>query len=195
MSTTSFLPCDGCGQPASPDHLARRLQRLEWSTRYRPVHIQSLLLGAFPPALDSSFLYSEVLPPDGEAAQLLDALQIPWEGKSPETYLGEFQKRGLFLMHLLECSVEQPSLTEEGRRSRLKEHLPLAAARVRRSLKPKRVALISPELQAVAGTLTESCLGCPVLLHLDKPFEIMKKDGAGEIAAFRLALEGARPGA
>jgi hypothetical protein len=194
MSTTSFLPCDGCGQPASPDHFARRLQRLEWSTRYRPVHIQTLLLGAFPAAQESSFLYSEALPPDGEAARLLDALQIRWEGKPPTSFLGEFQKRGLFLMHLLECSVERASLTEEGLQSRLEAHLPLAAARIRRSLKPKRVVLISPELQVVAGRLTESCLGCPVLLHLGKPFEIMKKDGASEIAAFRLALEGARSG-
>ncbi len=195
MSTSSFLPCDGCGQPASPDHFARRLQRLEWSTRYRPVHIQTLLLCAFPPAQDSCFLYSEVLPPDGEAAHLLDALQIPWEGKPPGSYVGEFQKRGLFLMHLLECSLDQPSLTEEGLRSRLAAHLPLATARIRRSLKPKRVLLISPELREVTGELTESFLGCPVLLHLDKPFEIMKKDGGSEIAAFRLALEGARSGA
>jgi hypothetical protein len=194
MCTTSFLLCDGCGQPASPDHFACRLQRLEWSTRYRPVHIQTLLLSAFPPAQDSSFLYSEAVPPDGEAAQLLDALQIPWEGKPTASFLGEFQKRGLFLMHLLECSVEQASLTGEGLRSPLEEHLPLAAARIRRSLRPKRVVLISPELQAVAGKLTESSLGCPVLLHLDKPFEIMKKDGASEIAAFRLALGGVGSG-
>jgi hypothetical protein len=195
MSTTSFLPCDGCGQPGSLDHFARRLQRLERSTRYRPVHIQTLLLGAFPPTQDSSFLYCEVLPLDGEAAQLFDALQIPWEGKPPASFLGEFQKRGLFLMHLLECPVEKGSLTEEGLQSRLEAHLPLAAARIRRSLKPKRVVLISSELRGVAGKLTESSLGCPVMLHLDKPFEIMKKDGGSEFAAFRLALEGARTGA
>jgi hypothetical protein len=195
MSTTSFLPCDGCSQPGSSDHFARRLQRLEWSTRYRPVHIQTLLLGAFPPAQDSSFLYSEVLPPDGEAAQLLDALQIPWEGKPAASFLGEFQKRGLFLMHLLECPVVKDSLTEEGLRSRLEAHLLLAGARIRRSLKPKRVVLFSAELRGVAGKLTESSLGCPVLLHLDKPFEIMKKDGGSELAAFRLALEGAQTGA
>ena len=196
MSTTSFLPCDGCGQPGSSDHLARRLQRLEWSTRYRPVHIQTLLLGAFPAAQDSSFLYSEVLTPDGEAAQLLDALQIPWgEGKPAASFLGEFQRRGLFLMHLLECPVEKDSSTEEGLRSRLEAHLLPAAARIRRSLKPKRVVLFSAELRGVAGKLTESSLGCPVLLHLDKPFEIMKKDGGSELAAFRLALEGAQTGA
>ncbi|HEY1470172.1 MAG TPA: hypothetical protein VGF61_14100 [Candidatus Acidoferrum sp.] len=193
MSTTSFLPCDGCGQPGSADHFARRLQRLELSTRYRPVHVQTLLLGAFPPAADSSFLYSEVLPPDGEAARLLDVLQIPWEGKPPASFLGEFQKRGLFLMHLLECSVEEGSLTEGELQGRLEAHLPWAAARIRRSLKPKRVVLVSPELRGVAAKLTESSLGSPVLLHMDKPFEIMRDDGS-EIAAFRVALEGAGTG-
>ena len=189
------MPCDGCGQPASPDHFARRLQRLEWSTRYRPVHIHTLLLGAHPPSQDSAFLYSEAASPDGEAAQLLDALEISWEGKPPAAFLGEFQKRGLFLMHLLECPVEQASLTQEALQRRLDEHLPLAAARIRRSLKPKRVVLIAPELQPVAAKLTESALGCPVLLHLDKPFEITKNDGSAEIAAFRLALEGVESGA
>ena len=98
-------------------------------------------------------------------------------------------------MHLLECSLERGSLTEEGLRSRLEAHLPLAAARIRRSLKPKRVVPISPELQLLAGKLTESFLGCPVLLHSDKPFEIMKKDGGSELAALRLALEGERTAA
>lgn len=188
---TLFLPCDGCGQPASPDHLARRLQRLEWSTRYRPVHIQTVLLSAFAPAQTSSFLYSEVLPRGGEAALLLDALQIPWEGKLPESYLGEFQKRGLFLMHLLECSLEPANLAAPATQALLEKHLHLAIARIRRSLKPKRVALIASDLLSLTGKLTESSLGCPVLLHLDKPFEIMKKEGVPDIAAFRLALESA----
>jgi hypothetical protein len=154
-----------------------------------------LLLSASPSSSDSSFLYSEATPPHGEAAQLLDALQIPWERKPPASFLGEFQKRGLFLMHLLECSVDHAGLTDEALQRRLHEHLPLAAARIRRSLKPKRVVLISSALQAVAGQLSESALGCPVLLHLDKPFEITRNDAAGEVAAFRLALESVGSGA
>ena len=192
MTTNSSLPCDGCGQRASPDHLTRRLQRLEWSTRYRPVHIQTLLLSAFVPAQASAFLYSEALPVEGQAALLLDALEIHWEGKSPENYLGEFQKRGLFLMHVLECPLQASSRSAASARILLERHLPLALARIRRSLKPRRVALLAPELHPLAGLLTESSLGCPILLHLDKPFEIMKKEASAELAAFRLALEGAR---
>src|SRR5437899_12101620 len=51
MTNSIALPCDGCGQAATAEHIARRLQRLEWTTRYRPVHIHTLLLGAYSPSL------------------------------------------------------------------------------------------------------------------------------------------------
>ena len=195
MTTHSSLPCDGCGQSACSGHLARRLQRLEWSTRYRPVHINTVLLSAFAPANDTAFLYSELAPLEGEAALLLAAVQIPFEGTPPGSFLNEFQKRGLFLMHVLECPLEPPNLSGTAARALLEAHLPLAITRIRRSLRPRRVALLSAELLPFAGELTESSLGCPVLLHLERPFEIMKKGGTAEVAAFRLALEGARSGA
>src|SRR5207249_10650226 len=45
LSNSTDLPCDGCGQAASAEHIARRLRRLEWATRFRPVHIHTLLRG------------------------------------------------------------------------------------------------------------------------------------------------------
>src|SRR3984893_2546309 len=57
MNSTD-LRCDGCGQPASPEHIARRLQRLEWMTRFRPIHLHTLLLGAFSPLVPAEFLYA-----------------------------------------------------------------------------------------------------------------------------------------
>src|SRR2546427_11492931 len=56
MTITSALVCDGCGQTASAEHIARRLQRLEWATRYRPVHIHTLFLGAFSAHDEKDFL-------------------------------------------------------------------------------------------------------------------------------------------
>ncbi len=53
---STALRCDGCGQLASPEHIARRLQRLEWTTRFRPVHIGTLLLGATAPQNTSLFI-------------------------------------------------------------------------------------------------------------------------------------------
>src|ERR1700694_3498309 len=106
MTTSPSLPCDGCGQAASPDHFARRLQRLEWSTRYRPVHMQALLISGVSPAATEEFLYSPQGGYQGEAGRLLDALGIAHQGRLADPVLTEFQKRGLFLTHALECPIE-----------------------------------------------------------------------------------------
>jgi hypothetical protein len=187
MSDTNLLPCDGCGQFAPPAHIARRLQRLEWATRYRPVHIQTVLLGAVVPAQQGSFLYSESAPFSGEAAQLLEALQIATEGKSRDDVLAEFQKRGLLLIHVLECPLEgrlSPSeidgLIERQSRQTL--------VRIRRSLKPKRVLLFSKELTALASKLTEADFDAPVLLDNDKPFDIAQTNDSNRFASFRQAM-------
>src|SRR5213593_3601449 len=58
VSNSTDLPCDGCGQAASAEHIARRLRRLEWATRFRPVHIHTLLLGGVAPREDAEFLYA-----------------------------------------------------------------------------------------------------------------------------------------
>ena len=161
MTTPNSLPCDGCGQSASPAHLARRLQRLEWTTRYRPVHIQALLLGGIAPEADAAFLYCPEGNYQGEAAHLLDALQILREGKSADAILTECQKRGLLLTYVLECPL-QPGVTASATRQLLERQLPAVMARIRRSLKPKRVVLVSKELAAVAGMLNKASLGSPV---------------------------------
>src|SRR5277367_6808068 len=106
MTTTQELPCEACGQLASPEHIARRLRRLEWTTRYRPLHIQVLLLSAVSPADDANFLYTPDGQFQGEAGALLDALEISREGKSADTILTELQKRGLLFVHVLECPLE-----------------------------------------------------------------------------------------
>src|SRR6202008_4702819 len=78
------LRCDGCGQKASEEHLTRRLQRLEWTTRYRPVHIHTLLLGGFSPLEEHDFLYSPRGEFHGQAAQLLGALGISTTAKTAD---------------------------------------------------------------------------------------------------------------
>src|SRR5260370_10635038 len=100
MPSTLALPCDGCGQIASTEHFARRLQRLEWTTRYRPVHINTLLLGAFSPQEEKEFLYAPGGEFRGEAALLLDALGISSAGKTAEMVHAEVQPGGSFLTHL-----------------------------------------------------------------------------------------------
>ena len=90
MTSSSVLLCDGCGQTAPAEHIARRLKRLEWTTRYRPVHIQTLLLGAFSPMDERDFLYAPGGEFRGEAALLLDAVGISTAGKTAEAVHAEF---------------------------------------------------------------------------------------------------------
>src|SRR5438270_13756650 len=99
----SELPCDGCGRLASPDHIAHRLQSLEWATRFRPIHINILLLGAVAPTEDFDLIYSLAGDWRGEAKMLLTSLGVTTEGKSPNAILAEFQRGGFFLTHVLEC--------------------------------------------------------------------------------------------
>jgi len=187
MTSPISLRCDGCGQTASPAHLARRLQRLEWTTRYRPVHIQALLLGGIAPEADAAFLYFPEGNYEGEAANLLDALQISREGKSADAVLTELQKRGLFLTHVLECPLE-PGVSTADAQQLLEKQLPAAIARIRRSLKPRRVVLFSKELAALAGKFTEEDLGSPVFTGPYGPWALDGSASQSETAALRRAL-------
>jgi len=171
-----MLPCDGCGQLASGEHIARRLQRLEWATRFRPIHMQALVLAAAAPESDDEFLYAPETRFDGLSGEILEGVEIPANGRPHEDILTEFQKRGLYLAYTLECPVE-PSSDTTFTRELLERHLPHAIARIRRSLKPKRILVLSPELQPFLPQLVESAPGCPVFYT-----------PLGEMAAFRAAL-------
>jgi hypothetical protein len=189
MSNPVILPCDGCGQPADLPHLTRRLQRLEWATRFRPVHVQALLLGAVAPLHDEEFLYTPFGPLAGEAHVILKALQISAEGKSREVVLAEFQKLGLLLTHVLECPLGD-DLPKAQSHALIERHLPALVARIRRSLKPKRVLLLSASLQFLADKLHHTDLGCPVLPTAAGTFLPSPAPPESEFALFRAALAG-----
>jgi hypothetical protein len=183
---TAPLACDGCGQPASPEHIARRLQRLEWTSRYRPVHMATLLLGGFSPLADADFLYSGKF--EGEAARLVDAVGISSAGKPPETVLSEFQRGGFFLTHLLECPLESGQAGPLVCESLLANRISSVMTRVRRSLKPKRVILISESLAPVAARLSSAELGCAVILDGSQPFGLDSLDVTQAVKHLRSAL-------
>jgi hypothetical protein len=173
------LRCDGCGQLASPEHIARRLQRLEWTTRFRPVHIGTLFLGAVAPHDDSEFIYSPAGAWYGEAKLLLDAAGLTLEGKSPEATLSEFQRRGFLLTHVLECPVESTGGADVAQR--VADRLPAVLTRIRRSLKPKRLALIAMVLHQFLPVLNSGELPCTILLDQGRPFAL-DGDAASESA-------------
>jgi hypothetical protein len=187
MAVPIHLPCDGCGQLASAEHIARRLQHLEWATRFRPIHIQALLLAASAPDADAEFLYSPEAAFAGLAGDLLSALSISTAGKSNEEILADFQKRGLFLAYLLECPIATGTRPAEAI-DLLDRHLPQAVARVRRSLKPKRALVLSQVLQPFLRQLTEPALGCPVVYTPLAASASAVPPSPDEIAAFLAAL-------
>jgi hypothetical protein len=171
MTNTTLL-CDGCGQSASAEHVTRRLQRLEWMTRFRPVHVGTVLLGTYSPEADSDFLYAETNETTGEAARVLSAVGISSKGKTKEAVLNEFQRGGFLLGYVLECPLEPESRNEIALAALLKARMPAFLARLRRSFQPKRVASISSKLDPSLGGLTEKELGCTLLSDGSKSFAL-----------------------
>jgi len=191
MTNTRLLPCDGCGQPASTEHIAKRLRRLEWTTRFRPVHIQTLLLGAVAPSNDAEFFYASESPFTEQARHILDAAGVSPDEKSAEAILAEFQRTGFLLTYALECPIEGSGADPAALQSLILGRLPTLVARVRRSLRPKRLVPISCVLEPVVGNLEASGVGCPIVLDGSQPFNLDSSDAA--LAARRLcqALAGA----
>jgi hypothetical protein len=182
------MPCDGCGQIASAEHIARRLQRLEWTTRYRPVHIHTLFLGGASPRKEEEFLYSPHGEFQGEAAALLEVVGVSTAGKKAEAVHAEFQRAGFFLTHILECPAEHESSATMALSLLMEQRLTAVAVRVRRSLKPKRVVLISRALETILEKIAALQLGCPLVLDEGKPFALDGSDTQKAVANLRGAV-------
>jgi hypothetical protein len=209
MNSNEILRCDGCGQMASPEHIARRLRRLEWATRYRPVHIQTLLLGGVAPREDAEFLYAPSGEFRGEGEAVLRAVgietgrpsfeaqgeqkAIPTTAsparKTIEDIHAEFQAGGFFLTHILECPLEDGLKSASNAANLLRKHLPAVASRVRRSLKPKRVMLVTEMPQDVVQDIVALDLGCEVKLNEGRPFALTPPVEEAEISQFRAVLD------
>ena len=189
MDDSRLLTCDGCGQPASSSHLARRFERLEWTTRYRPVHIATVLRGAVSPARDADFLYSPGDEVGGEAGRVLEAAPISRIGKSRDATLVEFQRRGLFLTYVLECPLEPGNGSAV--QNLLNARLAATAARIRRSFRPARVVpisrLLEPLLHVPDGRID---LGCSLVTNGGKTFSLDDEGPDVAIADLRRMLSG-----
>ena len=160
--TSTELICDGCGRTASQEHITRRLKRLEEMTRYRPVHVQALFLGAVGPETDAEYLYSAEGGIQGEGAELLQALDIVVEGRNVEASLAEFQRRGYLLTYVLECPADDSHAGDQ--RELLEKRFAATVRRIRRSYKPKRLVLIGEELDRFEPMLAMENLGTQLIL-------------------------------
>jgi hypothetical protein len=182
-ANTSEILCDGCGQPASSEHHSRRLQRLEWATRYRPIHLHTLLLGATSPQASAEFLYSPEDPHFGEAANLIAAAGISAGDKSADVIQSEVQRRGIYMTHALECPLEVPSRGDNFLNSVLIARLPMLFTRIRRSLKPKRIAFVSGSLTPLIERFACAQLNCELALDDGRAFALDNSNPAEVKAA------------
>jgi len=176
--------CDGCGQPADAAHLARRLKRLENMTRYRPIHVQALFLGAASPADDQEYLYSAQGEFAGQGVALLRSLAVESAGRTVEATLTDFQRRGYLLAHVLDCNAAFGNGAVG--RAGLARRLPATMTRIRRSFRPKRVVLLGQELAEFVLQFMAANLGATLVLRDGEPFEwdeISEGELAKELAA------------
>lgn len=164
----TYLPCDGCGLPASPQHIAGRLRRLELSTRFRPVHIGILFVPFAPPTRLEDDFYG---PAESKEFfdPLLEALEIPSSSlqaaagsnarAADSARLAEFQRRGYYLAHLSECPIPE---TEEPAASTISRLGPTLIRRIRFNYKPRSIAPLGEMLFPLVEKLRAAEVG-PVL--------------------------------
>ena len=202
----SALLCDGCGQPATPEHIARRLRRLELATRFRPIHIAVLFLAEAPPPRLEDYFYHCGEGSAGPSAErsglsrvlfesLLEGVGIsPAEGKGDEARLSEFQKRGFFLADLLECPVEEimPGLHEGAAQASAVELAhrfgPTIVKRIRFSYKPRHVVLLTNRTRHLIPILQQAGLGDRLLLYQALPLPFPHPQNPSAEAQFRAGL-------
>jgi hypothetical protein len=165
--------CDGCGALVDEAHIRRRIERLELATRFRPIHIQVLLLDATPlPAPEDNFYRAAGSVPRSVAAQrFFDEIakcigRKPGETLPEESVLTEFQRRGFFLAYAVECAVEAP----EPLSAAVARLAPTVLLRLNTSYKPKFIAPVSPALQPVISLLQNNSWADRLVLHDGEPF-------------------------
>jgi hypothetical protein len=146
--------CDGCGREVSAEHIRARIERLELATRYRPVHIQTLLVGDAPPQRAEDYFYAS----EKEGAEL--------------------QRSGIFLVYAVECPLADGDAAEAVRKA-----ADNMVKRVKFSYKPKSIVLFSAVTSELIAPLREAAFGERLILSGGKPFaelpDLAKVRGAG----------------
>jgi hypothetical protein len=183
--------CDGCGAQVDEAHIRSRIERLEHSTRYRPIHVQVLFLAAAPPSKPEDDFYRAAISAKRSAASQMFFHEIsksigrkPGGSADEEATLAEFQRAGFYLAYAVECPVESPeqlatAVTNLG---------PRVLLRMNTSYKPKFVAPISNELQPLIALFQANSWADRLILHDGKPFNDGAEFGAGLTDSLTKAL-------
>ena len=198
------LYCDGCGLPAISSHLRRRYERIEFATKYRPIHIQVLLLNDAPPPLIEDFFYRPGSA-EGERSgyhriffqELMGAAGISVDQmESEEEALAEFQRRGFFLADICECPLEEFASAAGDhsktfvRPAHIRKFAPTVVKRIQHSYKPKKIVLIGADSAEVIPALEQAGMTGQLVLENGRPiFDPYLGDPSGS-AEFATSLAG-----
>jgi hypothetical protein len=165
--------CDGCGVQADGAHIRRRIERLELATRFRPIHIQVLLIDAAPPTRPEDYFYHAANREDRSPSSRdyfdeiakCSGLTISPE-MSEESTLAEFQHRGFYLAHVRECPAERNDELNEA----LEQLGLVMIRRAEKSYKPKYIVLLSAYLGKLIPQFERSEIRDRLILDHGKPF-------------------------
>lgn len=171
------IRCDGCGVVAAPKHLRSRVERLELATRFRPIHIDTLILYPAPPQRAEDYFYRPAQSREERSASsraffdaMLSAAGINLaDAKSEEALLAEFQRAGFFLTECCECPVEDGGVSTKDLAVRM---APSLLRRVQFSYKPKHILVLSSELAPLIPLFRQAGLAENVLPREGKPLDI-----------------------
>ena len=193
-TSLNYLPCDGCGLPASPEHIAGRLRRLELSTQFRPVHIGVLFIALAPPARPEDDFYG---PSESKevADPLLEALEIPLTADKstagPDAHadasarLAEFQRRGYYVAYISECPLPK---NEEPAASTIARLGPTLIRRIRFNYKAKHIAPLGQELSPLVDMLRVAGIGPILTLDQGLPLPIPRTGTRDWMELFQRAV-------
>ncbi len=159
--------CDGCGALADDTHIRERIERLELATRFRPIHIQVLLLGDRPADRAEDYFYRPQADGSLRSAATREFFQemLAAAGMSrdaaanEESALVEFQRRGFYLADALECPAAVEDL-----RARIETVGPTVVKRIEFSYRPKHVVLIGHGVQGINPILQKSGVANRIVL-------------------------------
>jgi hypothetical protein len=176
--------CDGCRMPADDAHIRRRIERLELATRFRPIHIQLLLIDAAPPTRTEDYFYRPASNREERSKnsrhyfdEIVKCSGFAAPEMAEEAALAEFQHRGFYLACAVECPVE-PTVDLA---AALQRAGPVLIRRIEKSYKPKYVALLSSSLVPIVPLFERSELRDRLLLNHGEPFS--SPVGLSEVSA------------
>jgi hypothetical protein len=142
--------CEGCGARVDEAHILRRKQRIDLAMRFRPIQIKTLLLNSAPPALDADYFYR--VAPDRSvrsvAARVYFEELVKCTGPASSQVdearcLTDFRDRGFFLVHAVDCPIENPGELHNA----MRRLAPTVVKRVQYSLQPTYIVPISKPTQ------------------------------------------------